>query len=354
MIEFQPAKGDLVLDKIPKTPQFYNEIDSKRSYVFRDSKDIIHEFTEFDSLYHIISTVESLHDNQDLKGYIRNNNPDGENDDYRYSENNEWTYGTTYPNRLATMDALLSSKVEDTMWIAIDKLRNSLLKDKDIQRLMELAPTIKKTRKFGMSGDELCIDRVLSGDPQHWQYTTKGRKNNVVRIALNISMSAGNKADSFLKLAAVASVAADLVSKAGAALEFTMIAFSCNVCRDDENPYRDENGNTIGKYTRQSVSGYLAPIKKAEEPFELTRIASLGIPGLFRHYIFCLKTATGSTKPSRGLGSSYTTSPDILNRFGLKHVIELKHSDSQSNQKLFLNDIFSELAGVNVEDMEPA
>ena len=200
MIEFQPEEGDLVLNKIPKTPHFYNAIDEKRSYVFRDSENRINEFTEFDSLYHIISTVESLHDNQDLKGYIRNNNPDSENDDYHYSDYHEWTYGTTYPNRLTTMEALLSSKVEDTMWKAIDKLRDSLLKDKDIQRLMELAPTIKKTRKFGMSGDELCIDRVLSGDPQHWQYTTKGKKSNVVRIALNISMSAGNKADSFLKL----------------------------------------------------------------------------------------------------------------------------------------------------------
>ena len=343
MVEFNPKEGDIELDKIAKNPQFYNALQDIRSYVFMDKTNIIHEVTEFDSLYHLISSVESLHDNQDLKGFIKNNNPDDDGD-YHYNGKNNWTYGTTYPDRVSTMEGLLSSNVEDTMWKAIDQLRDSLLKDKDIQRLMELAPTIKKTRKFGTSGDELCIDRVLSGDPNHWQYTTKGKQSNVVRIALNISMSAANDPSSFLKIAAIASVAADLVSKAGAALEFVMVAISGSVYRSDDNPYEQ------GKFNHNSASGYMTTIKKADEPFELTRIACLGIAGLFRHYIFSLKTATGPTQPKPGLGRSLVISKEFYERFGLKHVIELKHANDQSQQKVFLNDIFSELAGVQIEE----
>ena len=130
-----------------------------------------------------------------------------------------------------------------------------------------------------------------------------------------------------------------------------MVAFSRNTYRQADNPYVTSKGNKIGEMSK-SFSGALATIKKAEEPFSIERVASLGIPGLFRHYIFCLKHAFGSTHPTFGLGNSTQTPSDIYKIFELNHVIEYKHTNSTSEQKLFLNKLFKELAGVPVN--EPA
>ena len=222
----------------------------------------------------------------------------------------------------------------------------------EVQRLIDLAPSIKKQRKFGMSGDELCIDRILAGDPHHWQYTTKGRRTNVVRIGLNIAMSCANDADKFLKIVALASVAADLVIKAGCSLEFVLCGLSTHVGTEATNPYVDPDGNKIGNLSR-GFSGPLCTIKKAEEPFDLARIACLGIPGLFRHYMFAARTAYFSSQVDDGMGQSHPVSKELYERLGLKHVIGFKlvtgsDPDVVTGQKVFLRGIFEEIAGVGV------
>ena len=340
MVEFNPKEGDIEFEKKYKYPDLVKKVDGIRSFAFKNvGTNTVDEFTEFDSVYHLIDTIETLN-KEGLREILRST-PQCDNSDYHYDDFDEWTYGTTYPNRVATMEALMESKVEDTMWLVIDKLRDSLLQDSEIQRLMELAPSIKKQRKFGNSGDELDIDRVLSGDPEHWQYTTPGKKSNVIRIGVNVAVSCGNKADTFLKMVALASVAADLVVKAGASLEFVLVAFSTE---SYQNEVEYESGTVKG-----NVSGFLATIKKAEEPFDISRVACLGIPGLFRHYLFCAKTAFGSNTVRYGLGTAKKVNPDIYERFGLKHIIEVTHTD-EGHQKLFLKNIFSTLAGQDVPE----
>ena len=316
MINFNPIEGrDMVLKKKSYIPEMIEAAEGVKSYVYRDyEKDRINEFYEFDSIPHLVDTVEMLHDKEDLKNKM--------NDDhsrYHYEGEDEWTYGTEFRNRIQTKEALLECKVSEKMWKTIDFLRDSLLADEDIKRLMEKAPSIKRHRKFGLSGDELDIDRVLSGDPQHWQYTTRGKQSNVIRIGLNIAVSSGNEEGVFLQMAAIASVASDLAYKAGAAVEFIMVAFSRNTYRQADNPYVTSKGNKIGEMSK-SFSGALATIKKAEEPFSIERVASLGIPGLFRHYIFCLKHAFGSTHPTFGLGNSTQTPSDIYKICYLKNL----------------------------------
>ena len=128
-------------------------------------------------------------------------------------------------------------------------------------------------------------------------------------------------------------------------VEFVAVAFSKNTYMDDGSIYEGYNKT-------DSYDGYLIPIKRAEEPFDIANVASLGIPGLFRHYIFSCKIGFGSYRTKMSLGQAAKTPTHIYERFGLKHVIEVSHTDSESGQKLFLNDIFKELAGVRVE--EPA
>jgi len=349
MIEFKPKETDLVLDKRPRYPDLHKHLSEVRSIVFKDDADNIHDFLEFDSLYHFIDTMEEHYRDHSLRS-ILNDTHSGDNGDFNYSGNSKWTYGSTFKNRVATKEALLTSDVPDTMWKIIDKLRDSLLALEEVQRLIDMAPSIKKQRKFGLSGDELDIDRILAGDPHHWQYTTKGRKTNVVRIGLNIAMSCSNSADKFLKIVALASVAADLVIKAGCSLEFILCGLSTHVGTEHSNPYVDPDGSTIGNLSN-GFSGPIMAIKKAEEPFDISRIACLGLPGLFRHYMFVSRTAYFSSQVDSGMGQSHPLSKELYERIGLKHVIGFKlvtGDDEQYDQKVFLRGIFDEIAGIKV------
>lgn len=350
MIEFKPKETDLVLDKRPRIESVHEALEEVQCIVFKDENGEIHDFLEFDTVYHLIDSIEAQYKSHELRNLVSNER-NGEEDFY-YSGNNKWTYGTTFRNRIETRNALLNSEVPELMWKVIDKLRDSLLAMEEVQRLIDLAPSIKKQRKFGMSGDELCIDRILAGDPHHWQYTTKGRKTNVVRIGLNIAMSCANDADKFLKIVALASVAADLVIKAGCSLEFILCGLSTHVGSEGTNPYKDPDGNTIGNLVR-GFSGPICTIKKAEEPFDLSRIACLGIPGLFRHYMFVARTAYFSSQVCSSMGQSHPLSKELYERIGLKHVIGFKlvtgpDSEVVIGQKVFLRGIFEEIAGVKV------
>lgn len=353
MIEFKPLKTDLILEKRPRWPELHDKLEEVRSIVFKDEEENIHDFIEFDSLYHFIDTIEQQYGNAGLRS-ILNNERSGSNGDFNYSgrssKQSRWTYGTQFTNRIETKEALLSSEVPDTMWKIIDKLRDSLLALEEVKRLLDMAPSIKKLRKFGPSGDDLDIDRILCGDPNHWQYTTKGRKTNIVRIGLNISMSCVNKEDKFLKIVALASVAADLVIKAGCSLEFILCGLSVDVQEEENNPYLNPEGDAIGNL-QDGFSGTICPIKKAEEPFDLARVACLGIPGLFRHYMFVARAAYLSSSVTDGMGMSKPVPAEMYERIGLKHVIGYKLVTGKNDtiqQKVFLRGIFEEIAGVQV------
>lgn len=353
MIEFKPLKTDLILEKRPRWTDLYNKLEEVRSIVFKDEEGNINDFIEFDSLYHFIDTIEQQYKNENLRSALLSERS-GANEDFIYSggskKQRKWTYGTQFTDRIATKEALLSSEVPDTMWKIIDKLRDSLLALEEVKKLLDMAPSIKKLRKFGPSGDDLDIDRVLCGDPNHWQYTTKGRKTNVVRIGLNISMSAYNKEDKFLKIVALASVAADLVIKAGCSLEFILCGLSVDVQEEGNNPYLDPEGDAIGNLG-DGFSGSIFTIKKAEEPFDLARIACLGIPGLFRHYMFVARTAYLSSSVTPGMGVSKPVPSEMYERIGLKHVIGYRlvtGKDDTIQQRVFLRGIFEEIAGIQV------
>ena len=125
MIEFKPKEEDLILDKRPRIVHLHDALQEVQSIVFKDEGDRIHDFLEFDTVYHLIDTIEDHYKNYDLRSEILRER--GGSDDFNYSGNYKWTYGTTFKNRIATKDALLNSEVPDLMWKVIDKLRDSLL-----------------------------------------------------------------------------------------------------------------------------------------------------------------------------------------------------------------------------------
>lgn len=339
MIEMNLKEGDRFVSNPPfYMPNLIKELENVRTinFVEKDSK-ALHSFLEFDSLHSMIYQIEEFHKNHDTPRLVAQSHHN-----IKVRGNDDWRYGKELLNREKTFEYLDLSLVTEETWKAIDFLRNSLLKDEEINRLMELAPSIKKQRKFGTSGDELDIDRVLAGDPQHWQYSTPGKKSNIVRIFLDTGMSAGNGGDEFIKLTALAAVASDLIVKSGASLEILAGNFSKGV--HNSKTIKDLELGDI-KITNASYSGSLFYVKKAEESFDINKVASLSAPGLFRHYLFFNKILLGPYRAEGGLGMAIKPSKDFYKKFGFDHVLTLKWTSSDSQQRVFLSNIFKELAG---------
>lgn len=337
MFEFKLKETDKVLEKKPYIPELYNELSEVKTVVYQDDSNKINEFVEFDSVYHLVNSIENLHEKGLVKQHLPSKSSNAENHAYRTTGSDTWTYGSTFINREKTKEALLSSLVSESMWEAIDKLREGLMANPKIARLMELAPSLKKARKFAHTGDDLDIDRVLSGDPNHWQYTEPGKQKNIVRIGINLSMSASHDEKAFEVITALCSVAGDLVTKTGLSLEVVGFCCSTHVQTNKNNPYR--SGDIESGYT-----GVLTTLKKAEEPFDISRIACIGAPGFFRHYMFVAKSGFMSSHDRSGLGRPNPVPQYIYDSLGLENVIEIKWCSDISKQVLFLSKIFAEIA----------
>jgi hypothetical protein len=337
MFEFKFKETDKVLEKKPYIPELYNQLSEVKSVVYKDKNDKINEFVEFDSVHHLVSSVEALHDKGLVKSLLPSRSSDADSNVYHTEGRNQWTYGSTFVNRIQTRDALLGAMVSQPMWNAIDKLREGLMANPKIARLVELAPSIKKAKKFAHSGDDLDIDRVLSGDPNHWQYTEPGRQSNIVRIGINLSMSASHDEKAFEVIAALCSVAGDLVTKTGLSLEVVGFCCSTHVQTNNNNPYG--SGDIQAGYT-----GVLTTLKKAEEPFDISRIACIGAPGFFRHYMFVVKSGLMSSHDRKGLGRPNPVSKETYDVMGLENVIEIKWCADIEKQVLFLSKIFADIA----------
>lgn len=338
MFNFNIPEKYSILEKKSYIPEIYNKLSEVKSVVFKDDTNNINEFVEFDSVYHIVDSIEKLHKEGLIKSLLPSKSANaGSNAYHTDSKFDTWTYGSQYTNRIQTRDALLGSMVSQPMWKTIDDLRKQLMMNPKIQRLMELAPSLKKAKKFAHSGDDLDIDRVLSGDPNHWQYTEPGKQNNIVRIGINLSMSASHNEKAFEIITALCSVAGDLVTKTGLSLEVVALTCSTHVQDNKENPYGSGNIET-------GYSGILSTLKKAEEPFDISRIACIGTPGFFRHYLFICKSGFLSSRDKSGLGRPNPVPKRIYDVLGLEHVIEIKWCSDINQQVLFLSKIFSEIS----------
>lgn len=337
MFEFKFKETDKVLEKKPYIPELYNKLSEVKSVVYLDKYDKINEFVEFDSVHHLVSSVEELHNQGLVQSFLPSRSSNAGVKAYHTNDSDVWTYGSTFTNRIQTRDALLGAMVSQSMWDAIDKLREGLMANPKIARLMELAPSLKKAKKYAHTGDDLDIDRVLSGDPNHWQYTEPGRQTNTVRIGINLSMSASHNEKAFEVITALCSVAGDLVTKTGLSLEVVGLCCSTHVQTNTNNPY--SKGNIETGYT-----GVLTTLKKAEEPFDISRIACIGAPGFFRHYMFVVDSGLMSSHDKSGLGRPNPVSKEVYDVLGLENIIEIKWCEDIEKQVLFLSKIFSDIA----------
>jgi hypothetical protein len=281
------------------------------------------EFAEFPSLFDFIEMVEEG----------RKPEYGWENMEYYDQGTDSWTYGTHTNNIEKTKEALYYCNPPQPILDRIEELRTATSNLHSIQQLAMKARSIKRRRVFAESGDDLDIDRILCGDPEHWSRMTKGRSNNVVRLWVNFSVSCGNGEDNMYKLAATIAVASDLLTKAGFAVE----VLACEIAKD---AIQGQKGG---------FNGVIFPLKRAEDPLEINKIACIGIPGLFRAYAFTATSNIYSKGPASGLGMNVEVNKSVKEFYDFKHLITLNWTEGEQALKLgqLLEDVSTEFMDVD-------
>lgn len=238
----------------------------------------------------------------------------------------EWRYGTEFTDYEMTCNAVLAGDCTDKTRKKVEYYRDIMLNMDGVQESMRRASTHKRKRVFSDFGSELDIDRVLSGDPYHWQRMTKGRQSNSVKIAVNISVSCVHSEEQLHKLAALTSVTADMLQRCGLSVEILGICMAKNITRGD----------------KKREQGFTFKIKSASEKLDLSRVASAGIPGLYRSVGFNTWINSLDGKAHQGLGHSMQTTQNVKDLLDIKHLIEVKWTKF-GNEKQFLSNILESL-----------
>lgn len=183
-------------------------------------------------------------------------------------EGEEWVNGKGLTYK-ATREYLLTRNSPDFIQKAC---RDMLYKMQDLPQVRELNEKAigKKRRVYWEEGDELNIDRLMSWQ-EHWQKRRKVERK-LVKIYVNIGLSCWNGVEEFASMAAGAYCAVELLEKMGYSVE----VYGCT------------NGKVGGWFFGSGWDGNLTTflVKRASDLWTLEQISCLGMPWIFRHYLF--------------------------------------------------------------------
>lgn len=277
----------------------------------------LNEVAVFKSMRHLVEGMNEKKDylSSDYKGY--------------WYDDDEWRFGSEYQDMDATSEALKNSIPTDNTINMLNDMRKELSTNEKVLKLMRKADSFKRKRIFKETGDELCIDRVLCGDPLHWQSTTKRGSTDVVQIHVSYTLSCGNSEEEFQKIACLATIACELLQKAGKNVEIVALGTARGLLE----------GGDVG-----SRAGIMFPLKRADEPLDVSKIACIGVSGLFRAYTFAAWEGTlEADRLTRGLGRSEEFTKSEREALGVKHMIHQSWTKDAGQQVCFLEEVFNNL-----------
>lgn len=243
---------------------------------------------------------------------IYNNNIFWHNNGEEGSSREKWTYGTEVVGRENLHRALTTGRTSNKIIKLYQKLRSEMEMDARISKFVGKGLSCKRKRVVRDDGDDLSMARLMGGSEQYWETTVRESKRANVRIGMNMAIAHGHKDTDFARLGATLGLISDVLTKMGYAIEVVAYAF----IRCDQH---DDSWKHFG------VS---IPIKMANEPLDVHRLMSAGVPGLFRDYIFGLMEETYKFHDSKGTQCETT---DVYKKeLNLVHTVEQRFCSTNS------------------------
>tara|TARA_X000001382_G_scaffold127959_1_gene116656 strand:- start:1668 stop:2738 length:1071 start_codon:yes stop_codon:yes gene_type:complete len=195
---------------------------------------------------------------------------------YYYGDGDSWAFGKAEAsNSIEKCDKLLT---DGKTTPSIRRIMNKTIKQVKLagvdKMLNERFESVKRKRVWSEDGSELDIDRVMSGDPQHWVSTKRNGKKRVIRLGVNVSMSGGNGASTFAKNVGLAYIVCEALENLGYGVEIVAV----DAC------YYSGGYNKLSN--KQDETATIIPLKRSDEPVDINRVGSVGFSAMLRYYNF--------------------------------------------------------------------
>lgn len=276
-----------------------------------------YELVSFDSCDQLISKMQrGVADyNWNGKGHSDGNKSSGDSSSWRYGQ---------LENYDKTLEYLTEGKVLDSVNKKATEVYNTLTNSPVIQDLLLRAATFKRKKVYSEDGADLDIDRVMCGDPLHWIKSTRGKKNSLIRLGVNLAGNCMEDENLFNNLTAVAGVVSDILSRAGFGVELSAVA------------------TTYGTTNKNWFNTVQVTLKKAEEALDLQRIYSVGCSGFFRCWIFKVYCNVLTGHPTGGLGQVRNINKEMQEKLELDYIIDSSFKDAKS-QLIKIEEMFNEV-----------
>lgn len=209
-----------------------------------------------------------------------------------------WTYGRHFPSKAETKRALLEGRCRSEALDKAAELRDRL--EAAIQGHDFSAMSARRQIKAADEGDEVSVERLIAGRDDFWDSISRSTvRNRVIRLGMVVSISVENDDTDFINLAATVGAACDILTGLGYGVQ--VVCADLGYCGESKKGGQrtirrgELKGDKCSTYkitgdVRDPANwcGTVLTLKGSDEPPDLARILSAGLPGLsrwvFAHY----------------------------------------------------------------------
>ena len=236
------------------------------------------------------------------------------------AEEHDWTFGSYHKTPKQTWDAISHGKPNDMYQDIVNRAIDEIRGDADFAALLRTVISHKKKRKYVESGHELSIDRAMAGDTACWTVKSQNRKIKAVRLAVGLTMTAGNKEKDFMAVLIAVTKATYLINSLGLPVEIVGESFV--------------EGYIDPKADYYHLAGITVMLKRAEDPLDYSKIATYFTPGMCRMVVFKLREALFEGKKSTGMGTTSDMGTDLRDYLSIDYTIGKNWKDGEEKLRL--------------------
>ena len=231
---------------------------------------------------------------------------------YERDRDSKWQFGEHVDTKEALLSHLKKGQTSKPMIRRYHKLRASINGKFDVSKFAGSGISCKRKRVRREDGDDLSMSRLMAGSDNYWTTVERKSKRANVRIGMNMAIAFGHKERDFALLGATLATICDVITKLGYSCE----VFAYNFCRYE--------GSKSWKYFGLSI-----PIKKPNEPLDIHRLMSAGLPGLFRFLMFGIMDKKYGFDGS--MGRQTQTSDCYKRELNVIHTVEQKFCKAEEH-----------------------
>jgi hypothetical protein len=169
----------------------------------------------------------------------------------------------------ATLETLRLGKATDKAAKHFRETRDDF--EQQVRKFAGMGVSTRRRRVRSDVGDNVNVDKWLSGDFNCWDTTRRDARRLKVNLGIGGSLSCGNDESEFAKICATAAAAADLLSLLGYSVEINYAAMF-------------HTGGDFKLLSEHKIEQLmiLAPLKREGETLDVQRLLACAAPGLLR------------------------------------------------------------------------